>query len=183
MAACIGKRREVLWDGALVDASYTNARLEQGSIGEGREVFDFDMPWEHTCLGYLCLCRDPHGYKMYYKSHTMKEDGSWDRMYVSVIESEDGFTWRRPALSLVPFPGHPVNNILRDDIPDNFFVFYDENPACPADEKYKAVGRAVEDGLLFGLTHTSSFASTLGMAYSIISLTMAFISMVMGVIN
>ncbi len=146
MAFTIGNRREVLWDGALVEESLTTALLTQGGLGDGERVFTFDMPWEETCLGYTCLCRDPKGYKLYYKSHTVKADGSWDKMYISVLESEDGFSWRRPALSLVPFPGHPVNNIVRDDIPDNFFVFYDTNPACPKEERYKAVGRAKEDG-------------------------------------
>jgi hypothetical protein len=146
MAFTIGNRREVLWDGALVEESLTTALLTQGGLGDGERVFTFDMPWEETCLGYTCLCRDPKGYKLYYKSHTVKADGSWDKMYISVLESEDGFSWRRPALSLVDFPGHPVNNIVRDDIPDNFFVFYDTNPACPKEERYKAVGRAKEDG-------------------------------------
>jgi len=57
----------------------------------------------------------------------------------------------RPNLGLYEIGGSTDNNIIlmqccKGDIEeefDNFFVFVDENPACPADEKIKAIAQMV----------------------------------------
>ena len=141
----IGNRREVFWDNALTDEALTTAPLLlRPAEGEGREVFTFDMPWEQTCLGYMHLVKTDRGYRLYYKSHTLTapSEDYMGKLFVSVIESDDGIHWRRPELDLVSFPGYEKTNIILDDISDNFFVFYDPNPACPPEEKYKGIGRA-----------------------------------------
>ena len=61
---------------------------------------------------------------------------------VCVLNSHDGLNWFRPHLDL--FEGHEIseNNIVIEHVKDGCFVFYDTNPACPAKEKYKAIGLA-----------------------------------------
>ena len=61
---------------------------------------------------------------------------------VCYAESKDGIHWVKPKLGFREFNGSKENNILldrTDNAFDNFFVFIDENPACPPEEKYKGI--------------------------------------------
>ena len=56
--------------------------------------------------------------------------------------SSDGLTFERPELHEVDFEGSTANNILAHGLsePAATGVFIDSNPACPASERFKALG-------------------------------------------
>ena len=134
----IGSERQVFWDGGLIDELRTSAFSRVLPPVKRECCFWFDQPNEVFSISYPCIVQDADGYKMYYQP--------WDEASgmtcLCVLESTDGLRWRRPQLNL--FEGHGIkeNNIVIDRVKDGCFVFYDTNPACPADERYKAVGAA-----------------------------------------
>lgn len=71
--------------------------------------------------------------------------------YVGVAVSKDGVNWETPDFKL--FPGKPVpgNAIIygKDVITHNFVPFYDTNPQCKPEERYKAVAGVRETNGLF----------------------------------
>ena len=108
-----------------------------------------DEEWEGECNGYSTILKTPDGYKFYYRATVFKNnaDGSGQRVpYTSVFcvaDSLDGKTFTKPNLGLFEYNGTKENNIVWADYNrksplDSFSIMYDENPDCPADEKYKA---------------------------------------------
>jgi hypothetical protein len=74
---------------------------------------------------------------------------------VAYAESHDGIHWVKPALGLCEYEGSRDNNILLDHHTaqfDNFSVFKDPRPDCPADERYKGVGSDGRDQYLWCFT-------------------------------
>jgi hypothetical protein len=132
----LGNKREMFWDSYLVDEEKTTAfeRIIEPTLKETCFWFDKGNEREHL-ISYPCLVKDNKGYKLYYFVWTMKEFHN----YLAVIESTDGINWTRPALNICDHPELEVNNVCIDGS-DTLFVFYDENPDCPPQEKYKAVG-------------------------------------------
>ena len=132
----IDNRREMFWDDYLVDKALTTAfpRLIQPTFKEC--CFRFDQGNEMYAISYPCIVKDDKGYKMYYT--TWRRTGG---AYVAVIESTDGLHWTRPELNIYDHPELAENNAVIDKVTDGLFVFYDTNPACPAQEKYKAFSR------------------------------------------
>lgn len=145
----IGNGLQLLWDDAVVDSSGTTvSRMLHQPQFEG-EVMELDAPWE-KCISYFHVVHVPGGvakpYRMYYLAGGMNPRGKFWPYGRSVcfIESADGIEWARPTLNLVEFNGSKANNIITNErmlfgALDNFFVFYDENPDCPADERFKGV--------------------------------------------
>jgi len=92
--------------------------------------------------------KEPDGFKLYYVSHTMesKPDGSPYDVLLCVLDSNDGVNWSRPSLGIYDYKGSTDNNIVMK-VADNFACFYDENPACLPEEKYKAAasGKWIDD--------------------------------------
>lgn len=131
----LGKKREMFWDDYLVDTERTTAKrcVNQPILKEC--CFNFDIGMELGQISYPCLVKDNKGYKLYY---VLFAEG---KVSYAVIESTDGINWIRPNLNIFDRPElEGCNNIVMDKILDNMFVFYDPNPDCPDDEKYKAVG-------------------------------------------
>ena len=158
----LGSRRECFFDDFLIDTEKTTARLTLGSPQKREKVLTLDKPWEGDYCGYYNFFFDdqypgfdgkhPGGvYRMYYLgrrsnysvSQFKKEDIDGG-VVVCYAESADGINWVRPSLGIFSWNGNMENNIVLDktihpDI-DNFYVFRDDNPDCPADEKYKGIG-------------------------------------------
>lgn len=135
----LGKRRELFWDDYLPDLEKTTAfrRLNRPVLREC--VFVLDSGKETTSISYPQLLKNENGYRLYYAAHDGHGGGN-----LSVIESTDGKEWHRPNLNVCDCPTYPINNVVLN-IPDNMFVFYDPNPACPPEEKYKAIGAYPRD--------------------------------------
>ena len=134
----IGKTRQVFWDNYLIDKDGTSAELRVNPPVKKECIFEFDQPNEAFSISYPCIVKDGKGYKMYYQPWY---EGSFAPC-VCVVESDDGLHWRRPHLNIFDGQNIEENNIVIDRVKDGIFVFYDTNPACPIDEKYKAIGSA-----------------------------------------
>lgn len=71
--------------------------------------------------------------------------------YVGIAASPDGIKWDLPQLNLFQNKQVPANTIIYGPgtITHNLAPFYDTNPACVPDERYKAVAGTKETGGLF----------------------------------
>ncbi len=142
----IGTRRELFTDDYLIDPEQNEVPLFQCRPERKEKAFTFDAPWESLDSVFHNIVKVPGGgYRMYYKAayNGWKPDGSFAMIRrICVIESEDGVHWTRPQFVITPLDGiAEVNNIVSGlyDYYDALYVFYDTNPDCPEDEKYKAV--------------------------------------------
>lgn len=132
-------KRELCWDLHL--AQYADGiRLEVHRPQRKNIAFTCDAPWEAFGVNYIGLLRVNGKYRLYYRAR----DAEFLTHYINrfcYAESDDGIVFTRPDLGLVPFGECTATNIhFQPSCPiDNFSVFYDENPACPADEKFKAL--------------------------------------------
>ena len=137
------------------------------AFGEFRPGDDLSMPWlfwndkiwyvvreswnwsgvAHTVL------QDGDSYRMYYRGHLFKTlPGKLEesKPVVCYAESQDGIHWVKPDLGIVEYEGSKQNNIIVDGIGAlNFMPVIDENPACPREERYKALAGLKEEGGLF----------------------------------
>ena len=135
----LGDRLEVLWDMDRI-ARLDNARLTLHPPKLREVAIVHDQPWEGNVSCYHTVFRDGNLYRMYYRG------ANWDKKATHAevtcyAESDDGVVWRKPALGLISFNGSTSNNIVWDKHGShNFAPFLDANPACPADQKYKALG-------------------------------------------
>lgn len=150
----IKDRREFFWDETMIDTSKTTAKPKIHEFVRRESVLTHDAPWEGDGCDYHNLIYDKGLYRLYYLGWSMlSPDGtehSTSKIKVCYAESKDGIHWVKPELGLREFNGSKKNNIIldeKDNSFDNFFVFIDENPACPAKEKYKGI--ASHKGLLY----------------------------------
>lgn len=138
----IGDRREVFWDDYLIDTEKTTAALQLMHPKKKEYCFAFDQGNEPASLAYPCIVQDEKGYKIYYlASHAALADGHVPPFYEAVIESTDGIHWTRPQLNILDHPELEQNNAVVNHINDGLCVFYDTNPDCRPEEKYKAIGQ------------------------------------------
>ncbi len=154
----IGKDRECFFDDTLLDTERTTADFRVHEPVKRGVVMTHGEAWEGDgCDFYNFFFDDsyagfdgshPEGvYRMYYLGWQMP-NGAPDALpfrgiRVCYAESPDGIRFVKPKLGLSEFDGSRENNILLGDEWhakfDNFMVFRDDNPACPPDERYKAV--------------------------------------------
>lgn len=131
--------REVCWDTVLVGES-ENVTLDIHKPVWKNVVMDCDHPWETVGVNYLRIMKVGERYRIYYRA---RDPGFWKHFKTNlcVAESEDGKVFTRCAVNEHEFDGAKENNIhhAEDRAIDNFSVFYDENPDCPADAKFKAL--------------------------------------------
>lgn len=143
----IGSRRELLCDNYLINTRKTTVSAIPQKPVKREVAFVHDKMWESRGAVYHNIVNTPDGRMlMYYKSnyHDKKPDGMVGIIRrICVIESTDGGrTWSRPEFTITPLEEKaPVNNIISGlyDYYDNLFVFYDTNPKCPENERYKAI--------------------------------------------
>ncbi|MFN0196018.1 MAG: hypothetical protein ACKVT0_04690 [Planctomycetaceae bacterium] len=151
----VGSRRELFVDGYLIE-QFAGKATQQLHQPVAREIaMRFDQPWEGNASGYPTVLKDGDRYRMWYRGHKYVVDGKVLEQaqgeVVCYAESSDGIQWTKPNLGLFPWNGSKENNIIWMGGPEthNFAPFIDANPACPADERYKALGGTVTSkGLL-----------------------------------
>ena len=172
----IGSRRELFVDRSLVESVSGDARLELHHPQARELVIEHDQPWEGTGSGYHSVFHDGTKYRMYYKAWHLDTSGGRLKtnahpLYCCYAESTDGVHWIKPNLGLVEFNGSKANNIVMasqtiGDVtsdPVHPAVFYDDNPKCPPNARYKAIIRSAKphglllyesaDGLNWSLAH------------------------------
>ena len=151
----IGSQRELFVDDYLIDGLAAGAELRLHHPVPRELVLEHDAPWEGTGCGFHSVFKDGNLYRMYYKAwHLDVSDGKLSTashpLYCCYAESDDGIHWRKPELGIHEFKGSKANNIVMVGIkvgkttsdPGHPAVFKDENPACPADARYKAIVRS-----------------------------------------
>ncbi len=138
-------RRYLCWDEKLIEkkggAQVLAHRPEKKNL-----ALTCDSEWEGPHNGYACIVKTGKTYRMYYRACAMRQktDGTIQHAkgVICMAESRDGgITFRKPNIGKYEYNGTKNNNIVfdREGEIDNFSVFYDENPACPDDEKFKAL--------------------------------------------
>lgn len=142
----IADRREIFWDGYVLEPSLTDASVRLHEPVRQEAVLVHDQPWEGDGSNYHNLLCDDGLIRMYYLGWEMlskdKTQHSTARIRVCYAESTDGIHWTRPDLGLFEFDGSKHNNILFDPQGfcfDNFMVMRDDHPSCPPAERYKGI--------------------------------------------
>lgn len=144
----IGSRREVCWDEALIDTS-TGVKVQMHRPEYKGVALEFGELWEGNASGgYGCLLQVNGTFRLYYRglSFPTMTNGKYNPGNTAVwclAESKDGKTFTRTPLNLERYGGRIDNNIIPLPLDarkrGSQFIFYDTNPNCPADERYKAL--------------------------------------------
>ena len=144
----IGSRRELFVDRHLI-ASLDGARLVLHRPQARENVFQFDQPWEGLYSGYETVLKDGDKYRFYYRglpdaTHDLEAE------VTCVAESTNGIDWTRPQVGIYEVRGTTENNVVltHNRGCHNLAPFVDSNPACRAEERYKALGGSGKPGLL-----------------------------------
>ncbi len=143
----IKNRREVFWEDSHIIPEHTTAELKLHHPVKHELAITFDAPWEAAGVGYIVTVKDGDIYRMYYVCDRPATHGVFSTRVVCMMESADYIHWTRPNLGLYEHNGSTDNNIILinqndgklEEPFDNFFVFIDENPACPPEERFKAI--------------------------------------------
>jgi len=136
----IAGRRELFIDSAMVDRMDGGAQRVFHRPVPREVVIEFDRPWEGQTSGTATVFQDGDRYRMYYRG-----GGDAEREeFACYAESRDGIHWTKPNLGLFEFKGSKENNIVWKGVAVSCWVpFKDENPDCPPEARYKAVGLRV----------------------------------------
>lgn len=148
--------REVFWDMLLSEECH-GVGIRNHTPVRKNIVMTLDEPWEGEHGGYLSLVKVGDTFRIYYRGGGSNSDDPQDRSMGThsvfcVAESTDGKTFTKPSLGIYEYNGSKDNNIvfkLNKNV-DNFSVYYDENPDCPEDEKFKALSSSIPDDNVFG---------------------------------
>ncbi|MBQ3141117.1 MAG: hypothetical protein IJC25_04055, partial [Clostridia bacterium] len=143
----LGNRREFFWDDYLLDQQKTTARLRAMQPAcRGTDLWIKAPSDVNSTISYPQLVRDPKGWRMYYLLWTLPGDGTMETR-LCVLESPDGKNWSMPEIADIELGGLENKNVVMKNVWDGMYVFYDPNPACPPEEKYKAVGLAHDEDI------------------------------------
>lgn len=150
----INSRLEPFVDDALIDSMEGAVELKLHSPIPQEVAMTFDESWEGGSSGYSTVFKDGDVYRMYYRGDRYEMDDpplrSAHAEVVCYAESPDGIRWSKPYVDTFEWPETEHNNIIWTGAPagHNFTPFKDDNPDCPPEQRYKAVGGTIfTDGL------------------------------------
>lgn len=135
----IGSRMELFVDDWLIDRIRRVRR--QLHAPEKREVvLEMNAAAEDHNAAYFNFFEDDGRVRLYYRGSASDIQDN-ELQTVDYAESADGIHFTRPALGIVEINGSTANHVVyRGQAGHNFCVFRDDNPACPPEQRYKAVG-------------------------------------------
>lgn len=135
MKGVILMKRILCWDTKLIESS-ANLQIISHKPEKKNIALVCDDIWEGIHNGYSSVMKVGDKYRLYYRA-----SGGLCKTSICVAESYDGITFEKVDVGLYEAGGTKHTNIVyvRDEI-DNFSVFYDTNPDCPKNEKFKAIG-------------------------------------------
>jgi len=155
----LGSVREVCWDMQFAEEA-EGISLNMHKLVRKNIVLTCDKPWEGSTCGYISLMKLGDTFRMYYRAcdgllagaeeKEKKEQDGPDftgcsdalKSTICMAESKDGKTFNRVNVCKFEAYGEKETNIVFRDTEeyiDNFSIFCDKNPDCPADEKFKAL--------------------------------------------
>lgn len=138
-------QRFLCWDNALISSS-NGLSILQNKPQKQNIALDCDDIWEgvHNCYATVIQVGDT--YRLYYRAAGQKGDvykennGATDANLVCVAESKDGIKFTKPVINQIAYNGSKKNNIVFANSA-SFAIFYDTNPDCPKEEKFKALSQ------------------------------------------
>lgn len=133
--------RMLCWDDFFAD-KMENTKVTMHKPTKTADRVICDNEWDGNCNGYARFMKIGEKYYLYYRAceYEAKPDGVCHKSGVLCLKvSSDGKHWRNLIINKHERNGETFNNIVIDRKFDNFSVFYDENPDCPENEKYKAL--------------------------------------------
>jgi len=126
---------------------------------ERREIaVTTEKPWEGCACTYHSVLFDPATarYLLYYRGMPIPDGAD---VYTCVAVSRDGITFEKPELGIFDIGDNGKNNIVMAGdgaVCHNFAPFWDDNPDCPKEERFKAVAGLNNTGL-FGFVSADGF--------------------------
>jgi hypothetical protein len=138
----IGNRLELFVDDHLIGEMKGDVRQQLLQPEPQDVVFVTDEPWEGNTSGYYTYFQDGDLYRMIYRGwqHDPQHKATHKEV-TCYAESKDGIQWTKPKLGLFEWNGSKENNIVwLGPGTHNFTAFRDDNPATPAESRYKAFG-------------------------------------------
>ncbi len=147
------EKRYLCWDRKLFENA-CDVEVRMHHPQKANVALFCDNEWEGHHNGYAGVMRVGDEYRMYYRAdssrHIVDENMSHrSRGVICVATSRDGKTFKKPNVGKFEYNGTKNNNIVfsRESFIDNFAVFYDINPDCPEDERFKALSEDKNDGV------------------------------------
>jgi len=135
----IGSRVEIIADEWLIERM-RGLRLLPHAPERREVVLEMNAVAEDHNAAYFNFFEDDGRIRMYYRGSASDIHDS-EMQTVDYAESADGIHFTRPALGIVEFGGSTANHVVyRGPAGHNFCAFRDDNPACPPEQRYKAVG-------------------------------------------
>jgi len=136
MTTELNSTRQVCWDFTLADRA-ENITLDIHRPVRQNVALDCDREWESFGVNYLGIVKTDSGYRLYYRARDSRFLSTYRNRFC-IAESRDGITFTRMNLDSSEFENSNIH-FTESRTVDNFSVFRDENPACPADAKFKAL--------------------------------------------
>ncbi|MBQ4119541.1 MAG: hypothetical protein IJD45_04035 [Clostridia bacterium] len=149
-------QRFLCWDNFQIETS-DNITVFQHTPQKANVALACNDEWDGVHNAYAQVIKVDDGYRMYYRAwgqngFVFKDDSITDRSFICVAESKDGKEFTKINVGKYEFNGSKANNIVfyRDNgrNMDTFTIYYDQNPACKPEEKYKALVRDQETDIL-----------------------------------
>lgn len=140
------KRRVLCWDESCVGKNDGVSVISHKPVKKELALV-CDDEWEGVHNGYASVLKIGDRYRIYYRADNSRQRIDGQKIpgvhgVICVAESRDGITYKKPNIGKYEYNGTKNNNIvfMREEKPiDNFSVFYDTNPACPENERFKAL--------------------------------------------
>ena len=111
-------------------------------------VFVTDKSWEGNVCAYASLIKLGDTYRIYYRAQniTHHDDGriTSNQAGFCVAESKDLKTFKRLPINKYERDGECLNNVFFGEKRDNLSIFYDKNPNCPENERFKALSMGTQ---------------------------------------
>lgn len=143
----VGRRRQLFVDSHLIASTSGVTQLLHEPVR--REIaIGPEHPWEQYGVSYMVTFRDGEKFRAWYRVDAADFNKGGRNSMTAYAESDDGVHWHKPQLGLIDFNGSKENNLVWDGGAANLAPFRDDNPACPPEARYKAIGRK---GDVFGL--------------------------------
>lgn len=138
----VGNRLELFTDDHLISDIKGDVRQQLLRPEPKEVVLVTDEPWEGNTSGYYTCFQDGDLYRLIYRGwqHDAQKKAAHKEV-TCYAESKDGIHWTKPNLGLFEWNGSKKNNIVwLTPGTHNFTAFRDDNPAAPAEARYKAFG-------------------------------------------
>lgn len=146
MKISFGNRIEMLVDDFLI-AETENLSFRMQQPKDCGTVISFKEPWEGRGSLGMTLLEDEENIKCYYRGFPTSQRDDSDRQTSCLSVSDDGLHFTPVPVNEISYDGITENNIVRmDTFCHNFAPFYDTNPNCKPDERYKAIGGIIQQG-------------------------------------